>query len=109
MSSRAPLGLLLASAALAALVACSGTSRSPATPSSTFPAASVASGGATIVGLVNGAGAPMTVSAQGTASAASLDSTGRFQLNAIPAGDVTLRFTAVGVNASATVPQVGDQ
>jgi hypothetical protein len=110
MRTRTILWLFLAAVAISMLAACGGSSgSSPAAPSSTSTASQTVSGSATIVGLVNGGGAGMNVAADGTSARSSVDATGHFQLNGIPSGDVRLRFTASGVNAAATVPQVADQ
>lgn len=110
------LSLIIGGAVLAA--ACSGNN-SPAAPSAnsaTAAAASVpASGGATISGTVVGMStasrmramsAGMTVSVAGTSAMTSVDGSGRFVLQNVPAGTVTLRFTGTGVNAALTLPNV---
>ena len=78
-----------------------------------------ASSGATIVGSVSGmgsaersvAGGPpsgLKVTVVGTALAAQVSVSGRFQLVGVPAGDVLLQFTDANVNATALLPSVGD-
>jgi hypothetical protein len=108
MRTRTVIGLLVVSSAFA-FVGCGGSSSSPAAPSSAAPTSAAGSGSATIVGLVKGGGTGMSVAAEGTASSSTVDSAGHFQLIGVPSGDVRLRFTATGVNASTTVPQVAEQ
>lgn len=112
MSARSTAARSAAALALLVVAACSGSqSPSPAAPSSTAAAQAGVSSGATIVGLVAAAPttAGMIVSADGTGLSSPVDASSRFQLAGVPAGNVQLRFTASGVNATTTVPNVAAQ
>ena len=114
--------LLLAASCLALVAAsgCGSGSAGPVAPSG--PAASAA----TIAGTVNGgralsssataapagltaAGAPsgMTVTVVGTSLNASVDTSGQFVIDGVPAGDVRLVFTYANVSAMVPVSNVG--
>lgn len=106
-------------------VACGGqTSFSPTSPtgiSGRGPA------GAAITGTVTGGASqatfsttefstmattrPVTVSVVGTSISSVIDGSGRFHLTGVPAGDVQLRFTATGLDATLTLRgvQTGDR
>ena len=104
-------------------VGCGDSSFSPASPS----AVGGSTRGAVISGTVTGMTAqatpstrattlatvtkPVTVTVVGTGISSTIDSSGRFQLNDVPAGDVALRFTGQGLDATLTVRdvQVGDR
>lgn len=89
---------------LAAAFAC-GTSAQVASPL----APSATTSGSAIVGVVTGSALRMTVAADGTSLQTPVDATGHFQLNSVPTGNVTLHFTAMGVDAKAVVPNVAAQ
>jgi hypothetical protein len=83
---------------------CGGSSESPTAPSSS------GSGSATIAGMVSRtAGAPLglTVAVTGTNLSAPVESSGRFQLDRVPGGDVQLKFKDSTVDANAKVTNVG--
>lgn len=102
--------LVVAAALLVGVAACGSSSKtSPVAPSTSLSVQPGASSGATIVGLVNGVAPGMIVAADGTGLTSAVDSSGRFQLAGLPAGDVQLRFTATGVDAKATVPAVASE
>lgn len=76
--------------------------------------------GAVITGSVNGmplstaasldvvgmASKPVTVTVVGTNISTTIDGSGRFQLNNVPVGDVQLKFTGAGLDATLTVKGV---
>ena len=110
--------------ALCAIAASCSSNGSPTTPSHAARA-----GGATIVGQVTGfssSGSPghldgsssvgtsaltftenasttLTVSISGTNISTNVDGNGKFELTGVPPGDVTLKFSGAGVNASITL------
>lgn len=108
----------------AALTACGGKGGSPTSPSAGAPAPATPSSGftATISGTVQAPGAIAVVSTFGTSNGAALsgvtvtvvgtsltvtaDAAGRFSLTNVPPGDVQLRVTAPGTDATVPVPQV---
>lgn len=109
-----PFVLFLLSAA-----ACGGSGASPTAPgTSATPSAGGVAGGASITGSVTGGTASsltgassghaisgLTVSVAGTSMSATVDPTGRFVLNGVPAGDVQLQFSGP-VTATVPVAQV---
>lgn len=116
VGSCAPLAI-----AMAVIVAACGKASAPGSPSppSGSGAPSVPSGsvtGATIAGTVMSAptvsslsalGTTMTVSIVGTAISATIDASGRFTLQNVPSGDITLAFTGNGIDARITITRVG--
>lgn len=54
---------------------------------------------------------PVTVTVVGTSISTTIDGSGRFHLSGVPAGDVQLRFTATGLDATLTLRgvQTGDR
>jgi len=107
------------------LSACGQASLSPTSPSDVGRGAS-APAGAVISGTVTGMATamtfatesttlatsrPVTVTVVGTNISATIDGAGRFHLNGVPAGDVQLKFTAPGLDATITLKavQVGDR
>src|SRR2546425_2450101 len=116
LGSCAPLAI-----AMAVIVAACGKASGPGSPSapSGTGAPSVPSGsltGATIAGTVMSAatvsslrplGTTITVSIVGTAISATIDASGRFTLQNVPSGDITLAFTANGIDARITITGVG--
>jgi hypothetical protein len=105
--------LIPVSALLMFAAACGGSS--PTRPSD--PAAGASVNGATITGVVvanrsTGSLKPsslvtgLTVSVAGTAIQALVDNSNQFQLRGVPAGDVSLVFSAPAFNASVGLPSV---
>lgn len=105
--------LAIAGAAVLAM-ACGGHQAAPNAPSATVSVAAPGSGavvGATIAGTVVGQsassvsgrllprGVPLTVTVTGSTSSASVDSSGHFILQNVPAGHVDLHFMGNGVDA----------
>ncbi len=70
--------------------------------------ASTSSSGATVSGVVTG-GSGMTVTVAGTTIGTTIDSTGRFALTNVPAGDIELRFSNAGVEAVLAIPGIAEQ
>lgn len=101
--------------------------------SPTSPFRGLGGGGAEIIGTVNGGtqgltasagtsataaetaatapGKPVTVTIVGTSTSTTVDGKGHFHLSDVPLGDVQLRFTAEGLDATITLQdvQAGDQ
>jgi hypothetical protein len=70
--------------------------------------------GATISGTVQGIGnaltlgaTTMTVTVEGTDISVTVDGNGRFVLNSVPTGTISLRFTAPGADANLTIENIG--
>ena len=88
-------------------------SDAPSSPLSPSPLPAVSgSSGATISGVVSLDGASMagmTVSVAGTTLVAPVDSSGRFSLTAVPAGDIELRFSGGAIDTSLAIAGVTDQ
>ena len=98
-----------------AAVAC-GSSFSPSSTSGNSGAIKGAPSGAVITGTVSGMGLasmspteglaasatskPVTVTVVGTNISSVIDGSGKFRLENVPAGDVILRFTATGLDAT---------
>ena len=109
------------------VVACGQASFAPTSPSAVAGrGGSAAATGAVISGTVAGiarpltassdqattlATGPVTVTVVGTSISTTVDGSGRFQLTGVPAGDVQLKFTATGLDATLTVRgvQTGDR
>jgi hypothetical protein len=102
---------------LALVTAACGGSKSPVAPSDS-PAAATGST-AVITGSVKGAGAsPMTMAGDGqpmtgvtvtvigTAISSTVDSAGVFNLVGVPTGDIQIRFSGAGVDATIAVTEV---
>jgi hypothetical protein len=91
---------------LAAAAGCGGGATAPTAPSST------AGSGATIAGTVRSAAASLppglTVAVAGTGLAVTVESSGDFQLDGVPSGNVQLQFRNASVNATAQIPNVAD-
>jgi len=111
--------LVVVGAFLLAAAGC-GRSASPIAPDSAglpVTASPPAAGAAAISGVILGAGVAssplavetsgLTVTVVGTSISAAVDSSGRFTLRDVPAGDVRLQFSATGVSASMTLTAVG--
>jgi hypothetical protein len=81
-----------------------GSGAAPTAPSST------GGSGATIAGTVRGAGASapsgMTVAVVGTGLSATVESSGDFQVEGVPSGNVQLQFKNASVSATAQIPNV---
>ena len=111
-------------------VACGDASFSPTAPSSAGRPGGSAASGAVITGTVGGASAstspgtfstsefsaaavtkPVTVTVVGTNISTTIDGSGRFHLSGVPPGDVQLRFTGTGLDATLTLRgvQAGDR
>ena len=92
--------------ALCAVAACGGGSNTPIAPSSV-------AGGATIAGTVQATSpraltvSALTVAVVGTNLSATVESSGRFQIAGVPAGDVRLKFKDSTVDATAVLSNVG--
>ena len=99
--ARVPLASVLAVARAAS--ACGGGSPSPAAPVSVSPV------GATVNGTVLTAESVSTVSVEGTALTAAVDGTRRFQLRAVPTGNVRLVFSGPVDRSAVTLSNVQDQ
>jgi hypothetical protein len=114
----------LTAALAVSVAACTGNdSKSAVAPTSsstipTMPSASTGSGTATINGAILGAssvamvrptGAGLVVTLVGTSMSAGVDASGRFTLENVPSGDLTLAFSGNGVNARVTVVGVADR
>lgn len=94
--------------------ACSG-SKSPVTPSDTgssgsgstaLISGSVRSGSPLLAASTGGAISGLVVSVVGTSISSGVDAAGRFTLSGVPPGDVQLKFTGAGVDATVRVTQV---
>ena len=117
IATRTPAAVVCLASVIA--VACGGGSN-PTAPSEQSGAtiAGTISGGSTRSSSTNstsagltGAAAPsgITVSVAGTNRSAAVDINGRFHIEGVPAGNVQLKFTGAGVNASVDVSNVGQQ
>src|SRR5262245_16279525 len=82
-----------------------GSSKSPAAPSESAPPASTGST-ASISGRVQSAPSGLSVSVVGTPLAATTDSGGNFALGGVPAGDVQLKFSGSGADATVPITEV---
>jgi hypothetical protein len=123
------LPVLTCAAALVA-VACGDASFSPTSPSSLAGPGMSASNGAVITGTVSdmattaslsaspssgfstlAATKPVTVTVVGTNVSTTIDGSGHFQLTGVPTGDVQLRFTGAGLDATLMLRgvQTGDR
>jgi len=102
--------------ALALALAACGGSANPASPSSPPASSPAAQAGATISGSVSGAaagsargyqaldaGSGITVTISGTNMVVSTDGQGKFTFTGVPAGTVSLVFTAGGTSATLTL------
>ena len=90
---------------------CGGSSNGPTAPTSTGGSGAVItgtvrSGGASIAASTSAADQGVSVSVIGTTVRSGLDATGRFSLTGVPAGDLQLKFTGTGVDATLPVSQV---
>lgn len=103
------------------LTACGQASFSPTSPSPLAGRTNVSGTGAVITGTVNGmalattsvsesgkaaATKPVTVTVVGTSISTTVDGSGRFHLNDVPVGDIQLKFTATGLDATLTLKDV---
>ena len=109
--------------ALAVMATACGKSdpKSPLTPSTSAapaPGTGSAMGSASIAGTVltgssalslRPAGGSLTVSIVGTSISATIDASGRFTLQNVPSGDLTLAFSGSGHDARITITGVGDR
>ena len=99
---------------LAALLttACGGSSGAPAAPSPATPTAgatvsgTVRAGAAALAASTGGALQGVTVSVTGTGLRSGIDAAGRFALVGVPSGDLQLRFTGTGIDATLPVSRV---
>ncbi len=98
------------------LSACSGRVSSPVSPSSLAPSPAPPTTGATLFGnvrlaatapAVGSASDPLKVQVVGTDLVAVVSAAGQFTLADVPPGQVSLRFTGGGVDATVTIAQVG--
>ncbi|HEU4694834.1 MAG TPA: DUF5666 domain-containing protein [Vicinamibacterales bacterium] len=101
---------VLSMAALTA-IGCGSSSKSPIAPTSTGGSGAVItgtvrSGGASIAASTSAAGQGVTVSVVGTNVRSGIDAAGRFSLSGVPAGDLQLKFTGTGVDATLSISQV---
>ena len=91
---------------LVAVAGCGGGGAAPTAPSST------GGSGATIAGTVRSAAASvpagLTVAVAGTGLSVAVESSGDFQLDGVPPGNVQLQFKNASVNATAQIPNVSD-
>ena len=92
-------------------IGCGGSSKSPIAPTSTGGSGAVItgtvrSGGASIAASTSAADHGVSVSVVGTNVRSGLDAAGRFSLTGVPAGDLQLKFTGSGVDATLPVSQV---
>jgi hypothetical protein len=91
---------------LVAVAGCGGGGAAPTAPSST------GGSGATIAGTVRSAAASvpagLTVAVAGTGLSVAVESSGDFQLDGVPSGNVQLQFKNASVNATAQIPNVAD-
>ena len=103
-----------------------GDSESPLVPSASTASGGAIAGGASISGtVVSGAssaslgvpiesplaaprGSPLVVSIVGTSMSVNVDSTGRFTLTNVPAGDLILAFVGNGIDARVMIRGVSD-
>src|SRR5215510_10434135 len=114
--SKQIVGFLAAALVLAA--ACSkSNSPVPGAPTSGAPGAASPSGTASIAGTVvtafgtasvRPAGVSLTVSVVGTSITATVDGAGRFVLQNVPSGDLTLSFSGGGHDARVAISGVVD-
>ena len=100
----------VASIALMA-IGCGGSSKSPIGPTTTGGSGAVItgtvrSGGASIAASTSAADQGVSVSVVGTNVRSGLDAAGRFSLTGVPAGDLQLKFSGTGVDATLPVSQV---
>ena len=100
--------IVLAVSATACSKADSKSPLSPSTPTSAAPSGGGVNGSASIAGTVVGGasgasvqpmGSALVVTIVGTSMSATVASSGRFTLQNVPSGDLTLQFTGSGVNA----------
>jgi hypothetical protein len=100
----------LAAVSLVAAAACGGA---PTSPSAVGGSPNSFSGSATIGGtVVRSAAAPsaaLTVAVTGTRLSSSVDSSGIFQINGVPSGDVQLTIAGSDFNSTVAVPGVADE
>ena len=98
----------------AAATACGKGADLSVTGPSSIGGGSSSTSGATITGRVNGGsglaktdmmatGPSLTVTVAGTSITATVDGTGSFTLNGVPAGNVQLQFSGPGINATVTI------
>jgi len=104
----------------AAAVACGDNKQpaSPSAPSATSPASPSSGAGATIAGTVIGGvtsasalithATNLTVTITGTSTTATVDGSGRFVLQNVPAGHVDLHFTGPGIDAHLALDNVAN-
>jgi hypothetical protein len=102
--------LAVVSIALTA-IGCGGSSKSPVAPTATGGSGAVItgtvrSGGGSIAASTSAADHGVSVSVVGTNVRSGLDATGRFSLTGVPAGDLQLKFTGTGVDATLPISQV---
>src|SRR3989442_531265 len=114
----ASMTIVLAVSATACSKADSKSPLSPSTPTSAAPSGGGVSGSASIAGTVVGGasgasvqpmGSALVVTIVGTSMSATVASSGRFTLQNVPSGDLTLQFTGSGVNARITISGVADR
>ena len=103
---------------VAVLSAACGGSKSPTSPSSGTPSVSSAAGAVTITGSVQGSSSALTaasnggaltgvtVTVVGTPISSGVDGAGRFSLVNVPPGDVQLRVTGAGADATVSLGPV---
>ncbi len=97
------------------LVACGGQGSSPTAPSTGSPAAgstsvvisgTLRSGSAFLSEGTGGSMAGLTVTVVGTSITAAVDGANHFTLTGVPAGDVQLRFSGMGIESTVTLTQL---
>ena len=119
MITRTSLGRVVLFVLIVFLSAC-GKSSTPTAPSIESPAPSSSTGSATITGTLAQAtsastGSPVlasvmsvTISITGTGISTSASPGGTFVLNGVPGGTIELHFTGPGIDARATVTEIGE-
>ncbi len=89
---------------------CSGSSKSPVGPTSTGGSGAVITGtvrsGGAIAASTSAADQGVTVTVVGTNVRSGIDAAGRFSLTGVPAGDLQVKFSGAGIDATLTVTQV---
>ena len=100
--------------AVAAVVTACGGSKSPTAPAGSNEGAgngavisgSVRSGSPLLAATTGGAVSGILVTVVGTGISSGVDAAGRFTLNGVPPGDVLLKFSGGGIDATVTISRV---
>jgi hypothetical protein len=113
MTAARRLSFVTLAAALVVALGATGCGKSTSMNSPMSPSPSslgaAPSSGASITGSVVPGRPGLRISVVGSQASATVDGAGRFQLSAVPAGNVSLQMSAPGVNATATVGPVANQ